>query len=121
MKDTLHALLYLHKNQIIHADLKLENMLCCKNKNSYRVKLCDFGLAMIMQDGYCTLKEFSGTLGYNAPEIQKGAKVTEKIDMWSLGVCLYEMAVAYKPSVLSKTYHKDGVIQFRDRDWKGLD
>lgn len=69
LKDTLHALLYLHKNQIIHADLKLENMLCYKNKNTYRIKLCDFGLAMIMQDGFCTLKEFSGTLGYNAPEI----------------------------------------------------
>lgn len=76
---------------------------------------------MKIEDGSCTLKEFSGTLGYNAPEVKKGAKINEKIDMWSLGICLYEMAVAYKPQVLNKNLNKDGLIQFRERDWKGLD
>lgn len=121
LKDTLKGLLYLHKNEIIHADVKLENMLCYKNNKDYWVKLCDFGLAMRMENGFCTLKEFSGTLGYNAPEVTKGARVTDKIDMWSLGICLYEMAVAYKPSVLNKSFNKDGNVQFRDWDWKGYE
>lgn len=115
LKDILSALNYLHKNSIIHADLKLENMLVQKLSNDkLRLKLCDFGLAMKMEDGFCTLKEFSGTLGYNAPEVKKSAKVNEKIDMWSLGICLYEMAVAYKPNVLNKNLNKDGQIQFRE-------
>jgi len=60
-------------------------------------------------------------MGYIAPEICKGAEVTEKIDMWSLGICVYEMAVAYKPHVLDKQFSKTGVVPFRERDWKGLD
>jgi len=35
LKDTLLGLLYLHKNEIIHADVKLENMLCLKNNEIY--------------------------------------------------------------------------------------
>jgi len=121
IKDALKALCYLHQHQIIHADLKLENMLCYKKDNQIKLKLCDFGIAMRMEEGACLMKEFSGTLGYNAPEISKGAKVTEKVDIWSLGICIYEMAVAYKPSVLNKNLLKDGLVQFRERDWKGLD
>jgi len=44
-------------------------MLCYKEDDEIRVKLCDFGLAMLMENGSATMKEFSGTLGYNAPEI----------------------------------------------------
>lgn len=59
----------MHQNEIIHGDLKLENMLCEKKDDRIRVKLCDFGLATVMEEGFATLKEFSGTLGYNAPEV----------------------------------------------------
>lgn len=74
-----------------------------------------------MTDGKAKLKHFSGTLGYNAPEVTNDSEVTEKIDIWSFGICLYEMAVAYKPTVLDKTFAKSGNVPFRERDWRNMD
>jgi len=83
--------------------------------------LGDFGLSLIMTDGKAFMKTLSGSFGYCAPEVGNGVEVTEKIDIWSLGICLYEMAVAYKPTVLDNQIGVTGVIPFWDQDWKGLD
>jgi serine/threonine protein kinase len=83
--------------------------------------LCDFGLAMVMKDGKAFMKTTSGTMGYTAPEVGAGVEVDGKIDIWSFGICLYEMAVAYKPSVMDPKFKTTGSIPFRDRDWRNMD
>ena len=67
------------------------------------------------------MKERSGTVGYIAPEIQgKDILIGPEIDMWSFGIVLYEMAVAYKPTQVKKYQYGSGPIPFRPRDWKKL-
>ncbi len=72
--------------------------------------------------------EKCGTGGYIAPEIgTKNTLVGPEIDMWALGVMLYEMCTAYKPTKLLNYRYGNlfvwqnigsGPIPFRDRDWR---
>ena len=64
-----------------------------------RLFICDFGLSQYTDpctDGYL-MEELTGSGGYIAPECGKGEFVTKAIDIWSFGICLYEMSVGYKP------------------------
>jgi len=56
LADILSALSYIHGNRIIHADIKLENILIHKGPNTWIAKLCDFGLSMIMYEGKSTVQ-----------------------------------------------------------------
>ncbi|XP_050225137.2 G-type lectin S-receptor-like serine/threonine-protein kinase LECRK4 [Mercurialis annua] len=86
------GLLYLHEEcetQIIHCDIKPQNVLLDKN---YRAKISDFGLAkLLMKDQTRTSTKIRGTMGYMAPEWLKNAPVTTKIDVYSFGVMLLEI------------------------------
>ncbi|CAD8078068.1 unnamed protein product [Paramecium sonneborni] len=78
---------YLHKKQIIHRDLKPENLLLDKDGN---IKICDFGWSaemMITQ----TRNTFCGTIDYMTPEMLEDKPHDQTLDMWCLGVLLYEL------------------------------
>lgn len=92
------------------------------------MKLFDFGLArsLDLNDGSAALMTgIAGTHGYIAPEIvEKNSKqtfqVTPKVDMWSLGIILFQMAVGYSPfrMLKSKKYVLDDPKKLFDkRDW----
>ena len=80
--------------------MKLENLTLHKESGSESIKLIDFGISkQIGEDGTALFKERSGTNGYIAPEMKgKDIRVSTAIDIWSLGVIIYEMSVAYKPT-----------------------
>ena len=60
-------------------------------------------------------------MGYMAPEITSdGILVGPEIDMWSFGVVLYEMCVAYKPTRIKNYTYDSGPLPFRPQDWKKL-
>ena len=84
------AINYLHKNMIIHRDLRAENILFVSRiQDDLRVKLIDFGTATKFdKDTYIT--QAYGTPYYIAPEVCKGC-YTEKADLWSIGVLLHIM------------------------------
>ena len=53
-----------------------------------------------------------------APEVQNGAVITRKIDVWSTGIVLYKMCVGYKPTQVRGYKYGSGPIPFRKVDWK---
>lgn len=111
-RDILRALQLMHAKNIIHADIKVQNILVQKptpdqkaNGQVSKIKLCDFGISQKMRaeliDGKNRgiMKERSGTAAYMAPEVKgKNILVGPEIDLWAFGILLYELAVAYKPT-----------------------
>jgi len=124
MHDVLQGLAYLHSKGIVHGDIKIENLLLNTNEDQEQpmptVKLCDFGLSRKLdKDTGKFFMEFPvGSLSYMAPEIKAKAYVDEKIDIWALGVVLYKMAVAYKPTQITGYKYGSGPIPFRKVDWR---
>lgn len=126
MSDTLNALVYLHSQGIVHGDIKLENMLLDADEEQEgcvpTVKLCDLGLSRVLdKETKKSYMEFAvGSTSYMAPEIKANTYVDEKIDMWALGVVLYKMAVAYKPTQITGYKYGNGPIPFIKAHWKKL-
>lgn len=122
-RDTLKGMMYLHYNHVIHADLKVDNILAQEDASGNLVfKICDFGISIQADSDTKTAvsKETVGSLGYIAPEMRKGAEVTSAIDIFSFGVTLYEMSVGYKPTTMDKGFPESGALKFFARDWKDL-
>ena len=93
-KQIFEAMNYIHKRNIAHRDIKLENILMTRN---YEIKIIDFGFGMYnpqnkLQNFFC------GTPNYMPPEIAfKKPYNGQKADLWSLGVLVYKMFCADFP------------------------
>lgn len=86
-KEVVNAVAFLHSKRLVHRDIKPENVLLGENR---RVKLCDFGFAATIEMGE-KRDTFCGTQQYLPPEIVLGKDQTEKVDVWCLGVLLFEL------------------------------
>jgi serine/threonine protein kinase len=101
-KQLITALKYIHSHNIVHRDIKLDNILIDLNNN---IKLCDFGVGKQIHKG-TLLKDKCGTPAYIAPEILRSEGYEgPPVDMWSSGVVLYAMlsgTVPFKPANLKE-------------------
>ena len=87
----IKAIKFLHNNKIIHRDIKLENFLIKKEKNKEIIKLCDFGWSVQLTDEMPKRVTTCGTFEYMSPELINEEPYDYCIDVWALGVLLYEL------------------------------
>ena len=83
----LMALLFLHKQKILHRDLKTQNIFL----KGDRLKLGDFGIAKVLDDTKDFANTCIGTPYYMSPELFKNEPYSYKSDVWAFGCIIYEM------------------------------
>ncbi|CAG0921064.1 unnamed protein product [Notodromas monacha] len=111
MKQLFEALSFVHRKNIVHRDVKPENVLLDDNFN---VKLTDFGFARKLKDDE-KLHEVCGTPGYLAPELLKSAMFEDEggydkaVDVWACGVIMYTLLVGCPPF-----WHRKQMVMLRN-------
>ena len=93
----LMALEHAHEKGIIHRDIKPQNVMLLQDGS---IKVTDFGIARFSQSETQTMTDKAiGSVHYIAPEQARGDYITDKADIYSVGVMLYEMATGRLPFV----------------------
>ncbi|CAG8603971.1 27393_t:CDS:2 [Dentiscutata erythropus] len=99
--ELVNIVSYLHESNIVHRDLKLENILLESSEsssNKKHIKLTDFGLARFINPKSPLLTTRCGSEEYAAPELISASSYDgRKTDIWSLGIILYALLVGYLP------------------------
>jgi serine/threonine protein kinase len=93
-RQMISALCYLHFKNILHRDLKLENILV--DKEIRQCKLIDFGLSNFWHQGK-EMQTFCGSPEYAAPELFMKESYGPAVDTWSFGVLLFAMTLGHVP------------------------
>ena len=91
--QTIEIIKHLHSLNIIYRDIKPENLLL---DDDYNIKLCDYGWATYFTPGKF-LTVYCGTPEYVSPEMIKKYPYNEKVDIWGLGVLIFELVFGYAP------------------------
>ncbi|XP_063067598.1 striated muscle preferentially expressed protein kinase-like isoform X3 [Engraulis encrasicolus] len=95
IRQLLEGIDYLHYNNIIHLDIKPENILMA-DRNSDQIRICDFGNAVKLTEGelqYCAY----GTPEFVAPEFVSQTPVSKSTDIWPVGVITYLCLTGVSP------------------------
>jgi serine/threonine protein kinase len=112
LTQLVNAVGFMHQHEVLHRDIKLENLLLFSQKSV--VKVSDFGVATIL--GRTTTgtermaQTTAGTPHYMSPEVCEGHPYGYKSDVWSLGIVAYEMCTTAVPFQASNMLALSGKI-----------
>ncbi|XP_036774787.1 serine/threonine-protein kinase 17A isoform X2 [Manis pentadactyla] len=96
MRQILEGVRFLHVHDVVHLDLKPQNILLTSESPLGDIKIVDFGLSRILKNSE-ELREIMGTPEYVAPEILSYDPISMATDMWSIGVLTYVMLAGISP------------------------
>ncbi|XP_044032440.1 serine/threonine-protein kinase 17A [Siniperca chuatsi] len=96
MRQILEGVSFLHQNNVVHLDLKPQNILLTSSSPLGDIKIVDFGLSRMISS-HQELREIMGTPEYVAPEILNYEPISTATDMWSIGVLAYVMLTGISP------------------------
>ncbi|XP_024961096.1 serine/threonine-protein kinase EDR1-like [Cynara cardunculus var. scolymus] len=94
LRDICRGLMCIHRMKIAHRDIKSAN--CLVNKH-WTIKICDFGLSRMMTESPMKDTSSAGTPEWMAPELIRNEPFTEKCDIFSLGVIMWELCTLNRP------------------------
>ncbi|KAJ6665147.1 hypothetical protein lerEdw1_005378 [Lerista edwardsae] len=126
------AIAYLHRKDIVHRDLKLENILVKSsdidedNEMKLNIKVTDFGLAVQKMGGSESMFQSTcGTPIYMAPEVISAHDYSQQCDVWSIGVIMYMLLCGEPPFMASseeKLFEviKKGDLQYKHSIWESV-
>ncbi|XP_061420578.1 serine/threonine-protein kinase 33 isoform X1 [Lethenteron reissneri] len=124
------AIAYLHKHDIVHRDLKLENILAKSSEphegiDHLDIRVTDFGLSAVREGNGAAsmLQSPCGTPIYMAPEVIQSQDYSQQCDVWSIGVILY-MLLCGEPPFMAHSQEKlfeliiKGELSFTQPAWE---
>ncbi|XP_076321997.1 serine/threonine-protein kinase PAK 1-like [Tachypleus tridentatus] len=113
-KEVLQGIQYLHVNNVIHRDIKSQNILVGMD---WSIKLADFGLCAVITSQESKRTSTAGTPYWMAPEIVKKKKYGCEVDIWSLGITVIEMIQGEPPYCNEDPPHaKNGKPDIKGKD-----
>ncbi|KAL7308114.1 Calmodulin-dependent protein kinase cmk2 [Mucor circinelloides] len=124
IRSVLTGLEYLHKNHIVHRDMKPENLLFKTPESDADLVICDFGIAKLSSQT-SALETVCGSPGYVAPEVLTQKGYGPPIDMWAVGVITYTLLCGYQPfqaedqvELIDEITHAR--YDFHERYWRNI-
>lgn len=124
LRQIAKGIKFLHENEILHLDLKLDNMMI----TDAQIKIIDFGSAEFMVNGYARISRIKTTVTHRPPEgfgydaTNGFFEVNDKFDVWSFGIMMYEIMTGVPmymqdilPMYLPEYY--ENFVSGRDYDW----
>jgi serine/threonine protein kinase len=98
IRGILEGIVFLHKNRIIHRDLKSQNILIDREDGIWVPKITDFGLSrQVTQDSTGTNSVVGISFAYAAPEQIQNRAIQQNVDLWAAGVIIYRMIAGELP------------------------
>jgi len=93
------AIKFMHEQEVVHCDLKPENVLCTHNPSTdkFDIKVADMGLSKILEPGIKQNLTYCGTPLYMAPEMLRKEQYGCPVDTWSIGCMMHELMCGEPP------------------------
>jgi calcium/calmodulin-dependent protein kinase I len=123
VRDLLNGVKYCHDRDIVHRDIKAENIIMANKVDDDKIKLIDFGLAG--RASGLTLEGYVGTPGYLPPEVMDFKSHGKPVDMWSIGVITYILLGGYMPFDMrdmtkGRMCVRNAIYEFPDDYWNDV-
>ncbi|CAB4485013.1 kinase-like protein [Rhizophagus irregularis] len=121
VRNIIEAVKYLHDKEIVHRNLKPENIIFRTQDDESDILICGFHLSRIIDSDI--LNTICGAPGYMAPEIFGNSGYSKPIDLWSIGVITYFILCGFEPFGNEGTYEEIHDVlranyNFNEKSWK---
>ncbi|RDD37455.1 Calcium/calmodulin-dependent protein kinase type IV [Trichoplax sp. H2] len=125
IRQVCQGLRYLHEYNIVHGNIKPENLIVKSEKSEPSVKIADHYLLSVLTTRV-KMNYLCNSQTYCAPEVLTGKKYDHSVDMWAVGILLYTLLCGYDPFYdergSKETFRKilQGSYEFDEPYWKGV-